>query len=283
MTVELRHLRCFLAIAEDGTITRAAARLHVGQPALSRTLRQLEQHLGVRLVDRSTHHLELTAAGRTFRLRAQAAVAAVDAALDPARLGGWPLRLGWAWSALGDRTAVLLQQWRRTHPEIPLELVRSTERTAGLEQGNVDAVLLRGPVPAGLQRALLRIEPRVAAVPAGDPLAARAELTLADLARHTVLVDRQAGTTTAQLWPPQQRPAITLVASLDDWLVAIADGRGIGVTAAATPELHPFPGVAFVPLSGVEGLPVQLVWTDPPTHPAVPDLLAVAREVVGNP
>ncbi|NUS12178.1 MAG: LysR family transcriptional regulator, partial [Streptomyces sp.] len=77
MTIELRHLRAFLVIAEEGNITRAAARLRLSQPALSRTLRQLEDHLGGRLVDRSTHHLELTAEGRTFRDKAAAALAAV--------------------------------------------------------------------------------------------------------------------------------------------------------------------------------------------------------------
>ncbi|MFC4949845.1 LysR family transcriptional regulator [Pseudonocardia sp. GCM10023141] len=283
MTIELRHLRCFLAIAEDGSITRAAARLHLGQPALSRTLRQLEQHLGLRLIDRSTHHLELTAAGLAFRARARTALAAVDDALDPSRLGVWPLRLGWVWSALGDRTAALLQRWREAHPDVGLELVRGTDRTAGLEEGRVDAVLLRGAVPPGLQSALLHVEPRLAAVPAGDPLARRRDVTLADLADHPVVVDRATGTTTAALWPPRQRPDTVVVTSLDEWLITIADGRGVGVTAAATPELHPFPGVAYVPLVGVAGIPVQLAWTDPPTHPGVPDLLAVARAVVSRP
>src|SRR5258705_1886537 len=70
MIVELRHLRCFLAIAKEGNLTRAAARLHLTQPALSRTLQQLEASLGLRLVDRSTHHLALTAAGQAFRDKA---------------------------------------------------------------------------------------------------------------------------------------------------------------------------------------------------------------------
>src|SRR5215831_18997529 len=65
MTMELRHLRCFLAIAEEGTLTRAATRLHLTQPVVSRTLRQLEDHLGVRLIDRSTHYLGLTAPGHS--------------------------------------------------------------------------------------------------------------------------------------------------------------------------------------------------------------------------
>jgi Bacterial regulatory helix-turn-helix protein, lysR family len=63
MAMELRHLRCFLAIAEQGTLTRAATRLHLTQPVVSRTLRRLEDHLGVRLIDRSTHHLGLTRGG----------------------------------------------------------------------------------------------------------------------------------------------------------------------------------------------------------------------------
>src|SRR5919112_1839022 len=94
MAAELRHLRAFVAIADEGTVTRAAARLHVTQPALSRTLAQLEAHLGVRLVERSTHHLELTTAGRLFHHRARAALSAVDEVLDPARAATWPLRLG---------------------------------------------------------------------------------------------------------------------------------------------------------------------------------------------
>lgn len=74
MTMELRHLRCFLAIAEEGTLTRAATRLHLTQPVVSRTLRQLEDHLGVRLIDRSTHHPGLTAAGHSFRIRAASGI-----------------------------------------------------------------------------------------------------------------------------------------------------------------------------------------------------------------
>ncbi|WP_159041797.1 LysR family transcriptional regulator, partial [Streptomyces aureus] len=79
MSIELRHLRCFLAIAEESSLTRAAARLHLTQPAVSRTLAALEHHLGARLVDRSTHHLALTAEGRAFQDRAAAALAAFEA------------------------------------------------------------------------------------------------------------------------------------------------------------------------------------------------------------
>ena len=151
MTMELRHLRCFLAIAEEGTLTRAATRLHLTQPVVSRTLRQLEDHLGVRLIDRSTHHLGLTAAGHAFQIRAASAVAAVDAAFDPAQLGVWPLRLGHAWSAFGELTVSLLRSWLQEYPDVPLELRRIEDRTAGLSRGEVDAALLRGPTTPGIR------------------------------------------------------------------------------------------------------------------------------------
>ncbi|NNG86421.1 LysR family transcriptional regulator [Streptomyces sp. NHF165] len=288
MTVELRHLRAFLAIAEEGGITRAAARLRMSQPALSRTLRRLEEHLGVRLADRSTHHLELTAQGHAFRDKARAAVAAVDEALDPQRLHTWPLRLGHAWSALGRSTTPLLRRWRAEHPATPLELLRIDDRTAGLLAGRVDAALLRGPVPGGrgLCATELVREPRVAAVPAHGELAARHEaLTLADLAPHPVALNTVSGLTTLGLWPPEIRPdadAAVRVANTDDWLGAIAAGGAVGVSTQATAELHPHPGVAYRPLTvpGDTGVPVSLVWRDMPGHPAIPDLVTAARQVL---
>ncbi|NEC18721.1 LysR family transcriptional regulator, partial [Streptomyces parvus] len=139
--VELRHLRAFLAVADELNITRAAARLRLTQPAVSRTLAALERHLGVRLVDRSTHHLALTADGVAFRDKAATAVAAFDEALDSGRLRTWPLRLGHAWSAFGPYTTPLLRTWQERFPGTPLELLRIDDRTAGLTRGEVDAAL----------------------------------------------------------------------------------------------------------------------------------------------
>ncbi|MET9382250.1 LysR family transcriptional regulator [Streptomyces sp. NPDC002928] len=282
MTMELRHLRAFLAIAEEGTITHAAARLGIGQPALSRTLKALETHLGVRLVDRSTHHLHLTDAGESFRIRAVAAVAAVEAALDPKRLGPWPLRLGHAWSALGHHTGIVLRRWQEAHPQMPLELLRIDDRIAGLAQGRVDAVLLRGPFNiAGVCSTVLFRESRVAAVPADSDLAQRSELTLADLAGRTLVLNTVSGSTSPQLWPDALQPTATMeVGNTDDWLAAIAAGRGIGVSTTATVEVHPYPGVAYRPLTDAPALSVALAWVDPPSHPAVPELAAFIRHVV---
>ncbi|MFE9865355.1 LysR family transcriptional regulator [Streptomyces sp. NPDC005506] len=283
-SVELRHLRAFLAVADAGNVTRAAAALRLTQPAVSRTLAALEQHLGVRLVDRSTHHLALTPEGVVFRDKAAAAVAAFDEAVDSGGLRNWPLRLGHAWSAFGPYTTPLLRGWQERYPETPLELLRIDDRTAGLTRGEVDAALLRGPVDApGLVTEVLFSEDRVAAVTADGPLAAHATLRLADLADGTVVLNTVSGTTTVDLWPPHARPAATLtVANTDDWLTAIAAGRGSGVSVASTAGMHPHTGVAYRPLVDAPTVPLLLAHRDAPGHPALPKLAAMAREIIGE-
>ncbi|WP_406240402.1 hypothetical protein [Streptomyces anulatus] len=77
------------------------------------------------MVDRSTHHLRLTDAGKSFRIRAAAALNAAEAAFDPARAGPWPLRLGHAWFALGRHTATVMHRWQQLHPQMPLHLLRT--------------------------------------------------------------------------------------------------------------------------------------------------------------
>ncbi|MFJ5863507.1 LysR family transcriptional regulator [Streptomyces parvus] len=282
--VELRHLRAFLAVADELNITRAAARLRLTQPAVSRTLAALERHLGVRLVDRSTHHLALTPDGVAFRDKAAAAVAAFDEALAPGRLHAWPLRLGHAWSAFGPYTTPLLRTWQERFPGTPLELLRIDDRTAGLTRGEVDAALLRGPVDApGLVTEVLFTEVQVAAVTADGPLAARTSLRLADLAGGPVVLNTVSGTTTVDLWPPHARPTATLtVGNTDDWLTAIAAGRGSGVSTASTADLHPYAGVAYVPLDDAPAVPVLLARRDAPGHPALPRLVSLAREIIAR-
>ncbi|KIZ13599.1 LysR family transcriptional regulator [Streptomyces natalensis] len=284
MSIELRHFRCFLAIADTLNITRAAARLHLTQPAVSRTLRQLEQELGVRLVDRSTHHLALTPDGIAFRDRAALAVTAFDRALAHPHDTSRPLRLGHAWSAAGAKTPALLRRWHEAYPETPLELLRIDDRTAGLTRGDVDAALLRGEVRIpGLRTEQLTTEPRVAGLPADDPLAHRRTLTLTDLADRTLALNTVSGTTTLDLWPPGARPAATLpIGNTDDWIATITAGRAVGVTTSATPGMHPHPALAYVPLTDAPPVPVLLAWREGPGHPRIPELVRLAREVLGS-
>ncbi|MEU9126068.1 LysR family transcriptional regulator [Streptomyces sp. NPDC048506] len=284
MSIELRHFRCFLAVADTLNVTRAAERLHLTQPAVSRTLRQLEQGLGVRLVDRSTHHLALTPDGESFRDQAAIAVTAFDRALRQAHRTAWPLRLGHAWSAAGTDTTALLRRWHEEHPDTPLELLRIDDRTAGLARGDVDAALLRGEVRTpGLVTEQLTTEPRVAGLPADDPLAHRTALSLAELADRTIVLNIVSGTTTLDLWPADARPTSTLtIGNTDDWIAAITGGRAVGVTTTATAEMHPHPSMAYVPLVDAPPVPVVIARRDGPGHPRVPDLIALAHEVMGH-
>src|ERR687886_1936526 len=195
MAVELRHLRAFATIADEGTVSAAARRLAVTQPALSRTLAQFERALGVRLVERSTTSLALTDEGRAVLPKVLAALAAVDEVLDPAAVRNRPLRVGHAWSGAGPHTTAILREWQRGHPDVPVEIRRVDDRLAGLARGQVDVAFLRGSVDAaGVRTRLLHREPRVAALPADHRLAAAAATTMAELAAERLVVNPTSGT-----------------------------------------------------------------------------------------
>jgi DNA-binding transcriptional LysR family regulator len=149
----------------------------------------------------------------------------------------------------------------------------------------VDVALVRGELPpgSGIRSDLLLAESRVAVLPSDSPQAEQPELALADLADYPVAVSEAAGTTTELLWPPERRPIVTLVRSIEEWLVTIASGRAVGVSSEATARVHPYPGVVYRPLRDAPSLPVSLAWTEPPTHPAVAELIRLARDVVRRP
>lgn len=280
MTVEMRHLRCFLAVAEEGNVTRAARRANITQPALSRTLAQLERELGVRLVDRSTHHLELTDAGRAFERAAFDAVLAFERALAGASGRATPIRLGHSWSA-GTYLSTIVRAWNAADRPCAVEVVRGDDRTAGLTSGKADVALTRGPVDRARFRSVaLDHEARLAVLPAGHPLARRRRLRMAELL-VLPLVQTDVGVTTPELWPADARPDVGVVVhTVDDWLVAIASGGGFGVTVASTRVLHPHPDVVYVPLSDAATVPLLLAWPARGEHPALRELVRVARAAV---
>jgi DNA-binding transcriptional LysR family regulator len=131
---------------------------------------------------------------------------------------------------------------------------------------------------------LLLLEPRVVAVAADSPLTRKARLTLHDLAGKPIAVNTVAGTTPLGLWPPDDTPNDTVeVGNTDDWIAAIAAGHAVGVTTTATAATYPNPEVAYLPLIDVPAVPVYLAWMQPPSHPAVPDFLALAQRLIPAP
>jgi len=283
MTVELRHLRSFLAIVDDLNITRAAQSLHISQPALSRTLAQLERIVGVRLVDRSTHHLTLTDAGATFAVSARDAVRRVDAAVTAISSVVAPIRLGHNWSS-ATHAAAIMRSWKSEFPERKLQLRRSDERVAGLGSGRVDVALVRGPITdRSFRSTVVDDELRLAVVPATHPLAGARSVSLRDLANETLIVNSITGTTTLDLWPEPPRPTIGAdTSTIDDWLIAIATSTGVGVTPASTATLHPHPDVRFIPISDAPTVPLVLVWPRHNTHPYTKAFVTNAQRAVRN-
>ncbi|MEU3027698.1 LysR family transcriptional regulator [Streptomyces incarnatus] len=273
MNVELRHLRALAAIGDEGTLTGAARTLHITQPALSRTLAQLEQRLGVRLVERSTRSLHLTEAGERLWENAHRILGQLDDALTDAagQRTARPLRLVFAWAALGSHTVPLLRAWRERHPEIQVHIRRADDPAALLRRGEADLAFLRlspDPDDRHLVHRALTSERRMAAVPVGHPLTNRSEVVLADLGDETVALCASAATTSAELWPAGRRPRTVTVPGVDEWLTTIATGAAVGVTTEGTVHQHPHPGVCYLPVRDAEPVTVHLAWPARPGHPA---------------
>jgi DNA-binding transcriptional LysR family regulator len=169
MTPDLRELRCFVAVAEELSFTRAAHRLHVSQPALSATIRQLETRLGVTLLHRTTRKVGLTPAGKTLLVHARTVLEAsstLDGAVRAHRTGAGAagrLRVGIFAHGAGDMTLPILQAFEAEHPDVELEVgeVGPAALVNGLVDGHIDALLAPGELDhARLDVLTLFHEPR---------------------------------------------------------------------------------------------------------------------------
>lgn len=189
--MELRHLRYFLAIAEEHSFTRAAERIGIGQPPLSMQIRDLEKEVGTRLFHRGAHGAELTAAGAAFREIVAAMPDMVEQATHAARRAArgeiGALRVGFtASSGFNPTVAAAIRAFRRAYPQVDVQLVEANTASLveALRVNELDVGFLR---PVGLQAQELQLrlvseEPLVAALPSRHPLARRPGLGLADLA-----------------------------------------------------------------------------------------------------
>ncbi|MFE4580757.1 LysR family transcriptional regulator [Streptomyces chartreusis] len=269
MDVELKQLRCLVAIVDEGTFTDAAIALGVSQAAVSRSLASLERALGVRLLRRTSREVTPTGTGLRVLAHARRVLGEVDGLVREATSGHARLRMGYAWAALGRHTPAFQRRWAAAHPGTDLQLVRANSSTAGLAEGACDLSVVRKPVDdRRFDSAIVGLERRLCAVAADDPLARRRSVRLADLGGRTLVVDRRTGTTTTDLWPPDSRPAIEETHDVDDWLTVISTGRCIGVTAEATAHQYPRPGVVYRPVRDAEPIAVRLAWWRDDPHPA---------------
>ncbi|MEV7213273.1 LysR family transcriptional regulator [Kitasatospora cineracea] len=282
--MELRQLRCFVAVAEELHFGRAAERLLLGQPAVSQQVRRLERELRVELFDRSPRHVRLTPAGERFLPAARNVLAAEDAARALAADLAAPtvLRLGTV-TGLGERLDDILDAYRRQAPTVRIELdaLPVRERLARLADGRLDAAFVRGTVPSQHQTQAqtqpqsqppdLRYLPLwqdelVIALPAGHPLADRPEIDLTDLAdlplllterrNHPTLVDLVMGACAAAGFRPLLGPPHS---TLQNTLASIGTGAPMWtVVYAANARMTNTRRIAFRPSRTPLALPVSL-------------------------
>ena len=264
MDWNLRELRYFVTAAEEGSFTDAAARLFVSQAAVSRTIAGLEKSVGERLLRRVPRGCELTSTGQQVLPQARKVLAEAvrfTRFLD-SRHG--VLRLGYAWAALGRHTARLQRDWDRGHEAIELQLVRQNLPTSGLAEGLCDVAVMRGPADARrFDSVVVGLERRVVAFASDDAQwVRRRQVSMAEVAQRTVVIEPRAGTTNSHLWSggAGQQPTFIKTTDVDSWLDSIAAGRGVGTTAEATAHHHPRPGVTYRPIKDGPRIEVRLVW-----------------------
>jgi DNA-binding transcriptional LysR family regulator len=192
--MELRHLRYFVAVAEEENVSRAALRLHVSQPGLSRQIRDLEDELGFPLLERSAKSVRLTEAGRTFFAEARAVLQRADEAVKAARataLGG-ELHIGYAPSLTAQLLPPTLRAFQAEHPGVRVVLhdLSSGEMLAQLRDGRLQIAFTVPAAPAAMRglkfEELARVCIRLAVSPV-HPFAKRRSVALRDLANEPLV------------------------------------------------------------------------------------------------
>lgn len=203
MNIELRHLRYFIAVAEELHFGHAAARLNISQPPLSQQIQILEQQIGARLLARTNRSVSLTPAGRQFLADSRQILSQVDDAVGrAARLHQGEtgdLRIGFTSSA-PFITAVsdTLSSFRQRYPDVHIQTreINTREQIAPLNEGNLDLGLMRNTLlPDTLAWQVILREPLLAMIHRDHPLAAKTGVSLAELAREPfVFFDPHVGT-----------------------------------------------------------------------------------------
>ena len=283
MDLELRHLRCLVAIVDSGSFTDATIELGISQAAVSRTLIALEEVLGVKVLHRTSRSVTPTTAGVQVLARARHLLAEADDLVAEATTGHARLRVGHAWSAMGRHTAEFQRRWAARYPDVELYLVRTNSATGGLAEGACDLAVVRTAVDERrFASAVVGHERRYCALAADDPWARRRSVRLAEVGQRTLLVDRRTGTTTPGLWPASARPAIEYTQDIDDWLAVIASGRCVGVTTEGTLAQYRRDGIVFRPLRDAPPVAVQLIWRRHDPHPSTHAAIAMLAELYGG-
>ncbi len=259
--MEFRHLRYFLALAEELHFGRAAQRLSISQPPLSLNIQQLEASVGAQLFNRNSRGVQLTAAGQAFVPAARALLAQAGAAARQAREvaqgQAGELQIGFAGTLLYCGLPQVLQRFQDSHPRLRLVLreLSSSEQLSELVRDRLDVGFVHTPrVPPGFEQVLVASQPMVACVPATHALAAARAVALHDLQGQSLVVVSRA------VWPDYHERILAecelagwlppVVHELRHWLsvvALVAQGQGVALVPEALAQ-SALAGAVFVSL-----------------------------------
>jgi len=262
--MELRHLRYFVAVAEEQHFGRAAQRLHIAQPPLSQQIRRLETELGVRLLTRTTRRVELTAAGERYLVRARGVLAAIEAAgveaqqVSVGEVGR--AAIGFVGSATYEVLPTLARALRRDLPGITLDLrgeMLTPDQESALLDESLDLGFLRPPVrDPRLEVRILRSEPLIAVLAEHHPLARASSVALADLRAEPFIgypAHRRSTVHEAVLDACSEAGfapvALQEVAETSTLVAFVAAGLGVALVPESVRHLH-ITGAVYRPLTG---------------------------------
>jgi DNA-binding transcriptional LysR family regulator len=256
--LDLRLVRYFIVVADHRHFGRAAEALHITQPSLSRQIRQLEQQLGVRLLDRTPHGSRLTEAGEVFLPRAKALLRSAAQATAQTRAAAQPSRITIGYT-MGLAVTPAVRDLRHRHPDADVRtvLLAWNEPRAALLEHRVDAAVARLPLRTDrLHVTILYDEPRVVLLPLGHRLAEKESITLDDIADEPL--PRLSDPAWNAFWRIDPRPDGTpapdgpFVDALDDKLELIAAGQAVAIVSAGLRADDLRSDLTTVPLHGVE-------------------------------
>ncbi|OBI87907.1 LysR family transcriptional regulator [Mycobacterium asiaticum] len=285
--LDMRKLRYFVAVAEELNFGRAAARLHIAQPVLSRQIRSLERDLGVKLLDRDTRGTTLTAAGSRLledgrflltevqamrhRLsRAEAPAIVVTVGVLPGLLATAAAR---AFEAVDPARRVVI---------VP---VNWGEQAEVIRRGDAQVVYARSPFDlSGLTTAPLLEEPRDVVLPADDPLVARGSVSLADLASRRLLQNPASVPEWYAVASPELRRQAVLssVSGVEQKLEMVAARAGFAVLPRSTANAYRRPDLRVLPADDLPPSKVVLAWDDTVADAARDEFIAAALACAGQ-
>jgi DNA-binding transcriptional LysR family regulator len=290
--MELRHLRYFAAVADSGGISRAAAKLHVAQSAISRQIQDLEEEIGVGLLSRDSRKVGLTNAGKDFLVEARKVLAAAETAVETARRSArgetGTLRIGSFMNGVGAFFPPLVRAFRTRHPGVKLSLFEllAREQIEALATNVIDIAFTRQPQGEYvklLNTELLFREPIRVVLPRKHPLAGPCVM-LSDLAEESfVLMERDAAprffdSIIALCSQAGFFPRIaTLSSNWQALLTHVESGEGIGLVSAGVRRFKT-DDLAFCDLKPTTSVELVVAWRKADDSPILRSFLELIRE-----